>query len=134
VHAGFYGGRQRKAVMPVHRGHSGERPRPWERCYGYSRRGRRLPTTMPDHNRPQIPPTYQPPTENQIQGPPGTGKTRLGGQIIAALLRGGKSAGVTARSHKVIGQLLLAVWRAWGNGAPLQSNRPPRDSRQACRG
>ncbi|MCL8207391.1 MAG: TM0106 family RecB-like putative nuclease [Actinomycetia bacterium] len=53
-----------------------------------------------------------------VQGPPGTGKTHLGGALVAALLRAGRTVGVTAQSHKVIGQLLEAVWRAWGLGEP----------------
>ncbi|MCL8208868.1 MAG: TM0106 family RecB-like putative nuclease [Actinomycetia bacterium] len=53
-----------------------------------------------------------------VQGPPGTGKTYLGGAVVAALLRAGRTVGVTAQSHKVIGQLLEAVWRAWGPGEP----------------
>jgi predicted RecB family nuclease len=44
-----------------------------------------------------------------IQGPPGSGKTRLGGELIAELVRAGKRVGVTANSHKVIGELLKAA-------------------------
>lgn len=44
-----------------------------------------------------------------VQGPPGTGKTYLGARVVAALLRSGKRVGLTALSHKVIGNLLIAV-------------------------
>lgn len=45
-----------------------------------------------------------------IQGPPGAGKTYVGAQMIRALVRTGKKVGVTAVSHKVIRNLLDAVW------------------------
>ena len=45
-----------------------------------------------------------------IQGPPGTGKTRLGAKMIIDLLVAGRRVGVTATSHKVISNLLDAVW------------------------
>lgn len=41
-----------------------------------------------------------------IQGPPGSGKTYTGAQMILALVAKGKRVGVTANSHKVIGNLL----------------------------
>ena len=44
-----------------------------------------------------------------IQGPPGTGKTSLGARMIVARLIAGRRVGVTAISHKVIGNLLDAV-------------------------
>ncbi|HSV93501.1 MAG TPA: AAA family ATPase, partial [Desulfobacterales bacterium] len=47
-----------------------------------------------------------------IQGPPGTGKTYSGARIILALVAAGKTVGVTANSHKVIGNVLDAVIRA----------------------
>jgi uncharacterized protein len=47
-----------------------------------------------------------------IQGPPGTGKTDTGARMICELVRAGKRVGVTAVSHKVIGNLLEAVVRA----------------------
>ena len=46
-----------------------------------------------------------------IQGPPGTGKTRLGAEMIVDRLMSGRRVGVTALSHKVISNLLDAVWR-----------------------
>ncbi|MFH1475028.1 MAG: TM0106 family RecB-like putative nuclease, partial [Chloroflexota bacterium] len=47
-----------------------------------------------------------------IQGPPGTGKTYTGAQMILALVAAGKTVGVTANSHKVIGNVLDAVVQA----------------------
>jgi uncharacterized protein len=47
-----------------------------------------------------------------IQGPPGAGKTYTGARMICALVRAGKSVGVTANSHKVILNLLEAVVEA----------------------
>ncbi len=44
-----------------------------------------------------------------IQGPPGTGKTYTGARMILALVAAGKTVGVTANSHKVIGNMLDAV-------------------------
>jgi uncharacterized protein len=44
-----------------------------------------------------------------IQGPPGSGKTYTGAHMIVALARAGKRVGVTANSHKVIGNLLDGV-------------------------
>jgi uncharacterized protein len=41
-----------------------------------------------------------------IQGPPGAGKTFTGARMICELLRQGKRVGITATSHKVIGNLL----------------------------
>src|SRR6266567_2791950 len=41
-----------------------------------------------------------------IQGPPGSGKTTIGAELILDLVKGGKRVGITANSHKVIGNLL----------------------------
>ncbi|MGQ0570252.1 MAG: TM0106 family RecB-like putative nuclease, partial [Armatimonadota bacterium] len=41
-----------------------------------------------------------------IQGPPGSGKTHTGAHMIAALLRAGRTIGICATSHNVIGLLL----------------------------
>ena len=49
-----------------------------------------------------------------IQGPPGTGKTYTGARMICALVRAGKSVGITANSHKVIRNLLDGVVEAAG--------------------
>ena len=47
-----------------------------------------------------------------IQGPPGAGKTHTGARMICALVRAGKSVGITANSHKVIRNLLDGVIEA----------------------
>ena len=41
-----------------------------------------------------------------IQGPPGSGKTTIGAELIIDLVKDGKRVGITANSHKVIGNLL----------------------------
>ena len=47
-----------------------------------------------------------------IQGPPGSGKTYAGARMILALVAAGRTVGVTANSHKVIGNVLDEVHRA----------------------
>jgi uncharacterized protein len=47
-----------------------------------------------------------------IQGPPGTGKTWTGARMILELVAAGERVGVTANSHKVIGNALDAVHEA----------------------
>ena len=47
-----------------------------------------------------------------IQGPPGSGKTYTGARMIVGLLAAGKRVGITANSHKVIGNLLREVLSA----------------------
>jgi uncharacterized protein len=47
-----------------------------------------------------------------IQGPPGSGKTWSGARMICSLLARGKRVGITATSHKVIGNLLREVLEA----------------------
>jgi predicted RecB family nuclease len=47
-----------------------------------------------------------------IQGPPGSGKTYSGARMILSLLAAGKRVGITATSHKVIGNLLREVLAA----------------------
>ncbi|MBU4357006.1 MAG: DNA2/NAM7 family helicase, partial [Proteobacteria bacterium] len=44
-----------------------------------------------------------------IQGPPGAGKTYTGARMIVDLVRQGKRVGITATSHKAIGNLLKEV-------------------------
>src|SRR5438093_9903458 len=44
-----------------------------------------------------------------IQGPPGSGKPTIGAELILDLVRKGKRVGITANSHKVIGNLLDRV-------------------------
>jgi predicted RecB family nuclease len=47
-----------------------------------------------------------------VQGPPGSGKTYTGARMILSLLEAGRRVGITAQSHKVIGNLIAAVLRA----------------------
>jgi uncharacterized protein len=47
-----------------------------------------------------------------IQGPPGAGKTYSGARMICSLLLAGKRVGITANSHKVICNLIEAVYEA----------------------
>jgi predicted RecB family nuclease len=47
-----------------------------------------------------------------IQGPPGSGKTHTGARMIVSLLRAGRRVGITAQSHKVIGNMIGAVLEA----------------------
>ena len=46
-----------------------------------------------------------------VQGPPGAGKTWTGAALIVDAVRRGKRVGVTAQSHKAIGNLLEAIAR-----------------------
>jgi hypothetical protein len=56
-----------------------------------------------------------------IQGPPGSGKTYSGARMIVALLARGKRVGITATSHKVIGNLIRAVQDAARDPAAVGS-------------
>ncbi len=65
-----------------------------------------------------------------IQGPPGSGKTYTGAQIALSLVGTGRTVGVTATSHKVIGHLLeeIAVQaRKQGRPAPRIGQRTDKD-------
>ena len=44
-----------------------------------------------------------------IQGPPGAGKTYTASHLIAALVKDGKTVGITSNSHKAINNLLIKV-------------------------
>lgn len=57
-----------------------------------------------------------------IQGPPGTGKTWTAARMILALVRAGRTVGITAQSHKTISNLLDAVREAL-DGAPQPAPR-----------
>ena len=57
-----------------------------------------------------------------IQGPPGSGKTFTGARMIVDLVKQGHRVGITAVSHKVIGNLLDEVCStAAKNGIPLKA-------------
>ncbi len=66
-----------------------------------------------------------------VQGPPGAGKTYAGARMIVRLLAAGKRVGITANSHKVIGNLLREVLEA-ANGLvdvrPVQKVTEPTDA------
>jgi predicted RecB family nuclease len=56
-----------------------------------------------------------------IQGPPGSGKTYTAAQMIVALVREGRKVGVTATSHKVIGNALDRIHKvAVEAGVPVR--------------
>jgi len=46
-----------------------------------------------------------------VQGPPGCGKTYTGAQVIVDLVRSGRRVGVSATTHRAVGNLLLEVDR-----------------------
>ena len=54
-------------------------------------------------------PPHPGPSVLPIQGPPGSGKTYTGARMILDLVADGKRVGVTALSHKAIGNLLTEV-------------------------
>ncbi len=77
-----------------------------------------------------------------IQGPPGAGKTYTGAHMIVELVAAGKTVGVVANSHKVIGNLLSATERAAQEAAkagrpvrPIRiGQKPAQDAKPACPG
>ena len=68
-----------------------------------------------------------------IQGPPGSGKTTVGGKMIADLVAAGLRVGVTAGSHKVVGNLLEAAGEVAIEGGPRR-RYPRRDRTEGRRG
>ena len=67
-----------------------------------------------------------------VQGPPGAGKTFTGARAVVDLLRAGKRVGLTAASHKVIGNLLDAVMAAAREaGVPVRALQKA-DDLQRC--
>ena len=69
-----------------------------------------------------------------IQGPPGAGKTYTGARMIVGLVRAGRRVGVTATSHKVIGNLLDEVQKAAVEAAfPVRiGQKPDKDGEPTC--
>src|SRR2546426_8020373 len=67
-----------------------------------------------------------------IQGPPGSGKTTIGAELILDLVRKGKRVGITANSHKVIGNLLDRVMgKARSRGQAVRAIQKA-DERDRC--
>jgi predicted RecB family nuclease len=66
-----------------------------------------------------------------IQGPPGTGKTYAGARMILDLIAAGRRVGITATSHKAIGNLLDEVMAtAAAHGVAIRAlQRCPEDER-----
>ncbi|MPQ96631.1 TM0106 family RecB-like putative nuclease [Modestobacter sp. I12A-02628] len=57
-----------------------------------------------------------------VQGPPGAGKTHTGARAVVDLVRAGRRVGITAHSHKALGNLLDGVVAAAGEaGVPLRA-------------
>ncbi|CCH33648.1 TM0106 family RecB-like putative nuclease [Saccharothrix espanaensis] len=62
-----------------------------------------------------------------VQGPPGAGKTYLAGRLIAHLVRGGRSVGVTSNSHKAVENVLSAAQAAGRElGVPIPTAKRPK--------
>ncbi|MEU2348009.1 TM0106 family RecB-like putative nuclease [Modestobacter sp. NPDC049651] len=67
-----------------------------------------------------------------VQGPPGAGKTYTGARAVLDLVRAGRRVGITAHSHKVVGNLLDAVMAAArAEGVPLRALQKA-DEHQRC--
>ena len=67
-----------------------------------------------------------------IQGPPGSGKTYTGARMIVSLVAAGRRVGISANSHKVIGNLLEAVLAAAAaEGVPVRVAQKVTEPEQA---
>ena len=76
---------------------------------------------------PRLNGTYQ-----AIQGPPGSGKTTIGAEMILNLVKRGNRVGITANSHKVIGNLLdKMMGEATRGGQPVHAMQKA-DERERC--
>src|SRR2546430_1012258 len=67
-----------------------------------------------------------------IQGPPGSGKTTIGAEIILELVKGGHRIGITANSHKVIGNLLDKLMEEAGRRGQSVRAIQKADERDRC--
>jgi uncharacterized protein len=69
-----------------------------------------------------------------IQGPPGSGKTHTGAEMVLALVAAGHKVGVTANSHKVIGNLLDKIAELAGKrGVTVRiGQKPETDGDPTC--
>src|SRR5438132_3865275 len=67
-----------------------------------------------------------------IQGPPGSGKTTSGAEIILELVKGGNRIGITANSHKVIGNLLDKLMEEAGRRGQSVRAIQKADERDRC--
>ncbi|PSL08421.1 uncharacterized protein CLV30_101393 [Haloactinopolyspora alba] len=68
-----------------------------------------------------------------VQGPPGAGKTYAGSRSIIAMLRAGRTVGITALSHRVITNLLDAILDADDEVAPVVRAMQKADDGNATR-
>jgi uncharacterized protein len=67
-----------------------------------------------------------------IQGPPGSGKTTVGAEMILDLVKRGERVGITANSHKVIGNLVDKLMEeARGRGQSIRAIQKA-DERERC--
>jgi uncharacterized protein len=60
-----------------------------------------------------------------IQGPPGSGKTHTGAEMVLALVAAGRKVGVTANSHKVIGNFLDKIAELTPKGVTVRIGQKP---------
>src|SRR5439155_9980815 len=67
-----------------------------------------------------------------IQGPPGSGKTTIGAELILDLVKQGKRIGITANSHKVIGNLVDKTMGEAKRRGPVVRAIQKADERDRC--